>query len=218
MKQNETNFSPIISNKKFCKLCEFKCCKQSDYKKHLLTNKHKKKENETFETKIIQNISEKLKCICGIYFNSRTTLWRHKHKCISKEESSNVITSELIIELIKNNQEMKNLILEQNNTINKFVQKDINSNTTTNNNTTNNNNAFNLNFFLNVTCKDAMNLSEFVSSIKLNLEDLENTGRQGYIKGISDIIVKNLNNLEQCFRPIHCSDMKREVLLSLIHI
>ena len=140
-----------------------------------------------------------------IYFNSRTTLWRHKNKCIEPS-----ITSELIIELIKNNQEMKNLILEQTNTINNLVQKGITSNNITTNNTTNN--AFNLNFFLNETCKDAMNLSEFVSSIKLNLEDLENTGKRGYIEGISDIIVKKLSNLEQCFRPIHCSDMKREVL------
>jgi hypothetical protein len=206
MKQNETNLSPNIANNNYCNLCDIKCCKPSDYKKHLSTNKHKKRENET---NITQRISEKFKCICGICFNSRTTLWRHKKKCTEEP----VITSELIIKLIKNNQEMKNLILEQNNTINNLVQKDTNLiNITTNNNTTNNNSSFNLHFFLNETCKDAMNLSDFVSSIKLNLEDLENTGRQGYIKGISDIIVKNLNNLEQCFRPIHCSDIKREVL------
>ena len=207
MKQNETNLSPNIANNYYCTLCYIKCCKPSDYNKHLLTNKHKKRENETFKTTITRNISKQFKCICGIYFNSRTTLWRHKNKCL---EPSNVITSELILELIKNNQEMKTLLLEQNNTINNLVQKGINSNNITTNNTTNN--AFNLNFFLNETCKDAMNLSDFVSSIKLNLEDLENTGKQGYIKGITDIIVKNLNNLEQCFRPIHCSDMKREVL------
>ena len=214
MKQNETNFSPIIADKNYCNLCDVKCCKQSDYKKHLLTNKHKKKENETLETKITQSISEKFKCICGIYFNSRTTLWRHKKKCINKEETPNVITAELIIELIKNNQEMKNIILEQNKLIELSSKKSITNNTTNNNNTINNttNNAFNLNFFLNETCKDAMNLSDFVSSIKLSLEDLENTGKRGYIEGISDIIVKKLSNLEQCFRPIHCSDMKREVL------
>jgi hypothetical protein len=91
------------------------------------------------------------------------------------------------------------------------------SNITNNNNshnTTNNidNKTFNLQFFLNETCKDAMNITDFVSSIKLSLEDLENTGRQGYIQGISNIIIKNLNNLEQHLRPLHCSDYKREVL------
>ena len=139
-----------------------------------------------------------------------STLCSHKKKCINKEETPNVITTELILELIKNNKEMKNIILEQNNTINNLVQNGTNSNNTTTNNTTNN--AFNLNFFLNETCKDAMNITDFVSSIKLSLEDLENTGKQGYIKGISDIIIKKLSNLEQCFRPIHCSDMKREIL------
>jgi hypothetical protein len=57
-----------------------------------------------------------------------------------------------------------------------------------------------------------MNITDFVSSIKLNLEDLENTGRRGYIEGISNIIIKNLNKLEQHMRPLHCSDLKREVL------
>jgi hypothetical protein len=85
-------------------------------------------------------------------------------------------------------------------------------NTTNTTHTNSHNKAFNLNLFLNETCKNAMNISDFVSSIKLNLEDLENTGRQGYIEGISNIIIKNLNNLEQCFRPLHCSDLKREVL------
>ena len=214
MKQNETNLSPKIANKNYCNLCDVKCCKQSDYKKHLLTNKHKKKENETLETKITKSISEKFKCICGIYFNSRTTLWRPKKKCINKEEAPNVITTELILELIKNNHEMKNIILEQNKLIELSSEKSITNNTNSNNTTINNttNNAFNLNFFLNETCKDAMNITDFVSSIKLSLEDLENTGKQGYIKGISDIIIKKLSNLEQCFRPIHCSDMKREIL------
>jgi hypothetical protein len=87
----------------------------------------------------------------------------------------------------------------------------ITNNITTNNTTNNANKTFNLNLFLNETCKHAMNISEFVSSIHFNLEDLENTGRQGYIEGISNIILKNLNNLEQHFRPLHCADSKREV-------
>ena len=200
-------FTPIAIPKISCEICNFKCSKQSDFERHLLTNKHK--------TLIKPNVltpknAKQYSCKCGKIYKHMSTLCTHKKKCINKEETPNVITTELILELIKNNKEMKNIILEQNNTINNLVQNGTNSNNTTTNNTTNN--AFNLNFFLNETCKDAMNITDFVSSIKLNLEDLENTGKQGYIKGISDIIVKNLNNLEQCFRPIHCSDIKREVL------
>jgi hypothetical protein len=92
----------------------------------------------------------------------------------------------------------------------KLVENGVTSNS---HNTTNNDNkTFNLNFFLNETCKDALNIQEFVSSIKVNLDDLENTGRQGYIQGITNIFLKNLNNLEKNERPIHCSDVKREVL------
>jgi hypothetical protein len=106
--------------------------------------------------------------------------------------------------LIKDNSELKHMMMK--------VLENGTHNTTNNTHTNSHNKAFNLNFFLNETCKDAMNISDFVSSIKLNLEDLENTGRQGYIEGISNIIVKNLNNLEQHYRPLHCSDLKREVL------
>jgi hypothetical protein len=82
-----------------------------------------------------------------------------------------------------------------------------------NNNTTNiENKTFNLNLFLNETCKNAMNISDFVSSIQVNLEDLEYTGRQGYIQGISNIILNNLQKLEQHERPLHCNDLKREIL------
>ena len=80
------------------------------------------------------------------------------------------------------------------------------------NHTNSHNKTFNLQFFLNETCKDAMNISEFVSSIKPKLSELENTGRLGYVEGISNIILKNLNSLEQHFRPLHCSDSKREVI------
>ena len=200
-------FTPKQVPKISCDICNFKCSKQSDFERHLLTNKHKTliKPND-----LTPKNAKQYSCKCGKIYKHMSTLCSHKKKCINKEETPNVITTELILELIKNNKEMKNIILEQNNTINNLVQNGTNSNNTTTNNTTNN--AFNLNFFLNETCKDAMNITDFVSSIKLNLEDLENTGKQGYIKGISDIIIKKLSNLEQCFRPIHCSDMKREIL------
>jgi len=205
MKPNYLTPNPFPKNS--CENCNFKCSKQSDFQRHLLTNKHK---NLIKPNDLTPKNAKQYSCKCGKIYKHMSTLCTHKKKCINKGETPNGITTELVIELIKNNKEMKNIILEQNNTINNLVQKGINSNNTTINNTTNN--AFNLNFFLNETCKDAMNISDFVSSIKLSLEDLENTGKRGYIEGISDIIIKKLSNLEQCFRPIHCSDMKREIL------
>jgi hypothetical protein len=112
----------------------------------------------------------------------------------------------LITELIKSNKGLQESILE-------IVKNGI---TTISNNNSNNNNSnnktFNLNFFLNETCKDAMNIMDFVDSIKLQLSDLENVGKLGYVEGISNIITKNLKALDVTQRPIHCADMKREVI------
>ena len=113
-------------------------------------------------------------------------------------------------ELIKETTEFKNIMLEKQNIMMDVIKTGTHN--TTNTNTNSHNKTFNLNFYLNETCKDALNITDFVSSIKVSLTDLENTGRQGYIEGISSIILKHLNNLEQYQRPIHCSDVKREVI------
>ena len=110
----------------------------------------------------------------------------------------------LVFHLLKQNGDLQNKIIEM------ASHSTITNNNNNSFNTTNN--AFNLNFFLNETCKDAMNITDFVSNIKMELNDLETTGRIGYVEGISNIIVKNLNNLEQHMRPLHCSDLKREIL------
>jgi hypothetical protein len=142
---------------------------------------------------------------CNKIYKEPSGLWRHKKKCTevkninyTNEENKK---DELINYLIKENQEFKSLILE-------IVKKD----TTTNNNITNNNKTFNLNVFLNETCKDAMNIMDFVDSIKLQLSDLEKVGSIGYVEGISNIITTNLKALDVTQRPIHCTDNKREVL------
>jgi hypothetical protein len=153
---------------------------------------------------------------CQKNYASRNGLWKHQQKCnIVEKQSEFVVTNstsnkdELITYLMKENQEFKNLILE-------IVKKDTYNQSTTNNNTTNNTNshnkAFNLNFFLNETCKDAMNIMDFVDSIKLQLSDLEKVGELGYVEGISNIIVKNLNELDVTQRPVHCTDKKRETM------
>ena len=219
MVETDSNFSPKVSPKFVCVWCDYKTCKSSDYKKHLSTDKHKKATNDSKQvvndSVFSPKVSSKFQCECGKVYKYDSGYYRHIKKCNGTQISSNMITTELVMELIKDNKELKKIIIEQNSTINNLVQNGAvnnNSHNNINNNNNNNNKTFNLQFFLNETCKDAMNITDFVSNIKMELNDLENTGRIGYVDGISNIIVKNLNNMEQHMRPLHCSDLKREVL------
>ena len=204
---NDSNFTPKNPKKYICNICDFYTSNKKDYIRHLSTDKHKKRQNGS---KMVGNDSDftpknpnLYKCNCGKVYKYDSGYYRHKKKCIdSLDEIQIGLTDKKLINiLIKQNQKLMNIV--ENGT----------NNTTTNNTNSHNttNNAFNLNFFLNETCKNAMNISDFVSSIKVTLSDLENTGRQGYIEGITNIVLKNLNNVEQNLRPIHCSDTKREV-------
>lgn len=201
---NPNNFTPKTAFKFCCDICDFRCYKKSDWTRHLSTDKHSKLKNPNdFTPKSATKIYE---CNCGKTYKHMSSLCAHKKKCRDEYiDGINIKDKDaLVLHLLKQNGELQNKLIELS------KEKSITTNNNNSHNTTNN--AFNLNFFLNETCKDAMNISDFVSSIKLNLEDLEHTGRQGYIEGISNIIIKNLNDLEQCFRPLHCSDLKREVL------
>jgi len=215
----EDKNSPKIANKFVCKKCDYKCCKQSDYDKHLLTAKHKKDDAEDILED--EKLAIQYFCECGKEYKHRQGLWKHKKKCQNstanvdtdilvennKPEQSN--KDNLIEYLIKENSEFKTLIME-------LIKKDnisnISNNTVSNNTINSNNKTFNLQFFLNEQCKDALNIGEFVDSIKVQLTDLENTGRIGYVEGVSKILIKNLNELDVVKRPIHCSDLKREVI------
>ncbi len=120
------------------------------------------------------------------------------------------ITPHLIVNMLEQNKELTNIILEQNKTIMEMASKQgvhIHSN-----NINSHNKTFNLNVFLNERCKDAMNIRDFVESLKLQLADLESVGRLGFVEGISNIIVKSLNSMDVCKRPVHCTDKKRETL------
>ena len=185
--------------------------------RHLLTPKHQNTDAILPKTanSIYQEINHNFKCVCGKEYKHRQSLFNHKKKCLvdidDKEEELTTKTNdtdnkdELINYLIKENQEFKNLILE-------IVKKDTYNNSINTTNTNSHNKSFNLNFFLNETCKDAMNITDFVDSIKLQLSDLEKVGELGYVEGITNIIVKNLKELDVTQRPIHCADKKREVL------
>ena len=212
MENEEINFTQKNEQLYVCEPCDFKCCFKSDFNRHLSTRKHLDSHNG--------NLSEMKKtslvCKCGKEYKSTSGLWKHKNTCIQcKNDVNNVdINCELskkdnLIEyLIKENSEFKGLIME-------LIKKETPNNTIYNNNNninSNNNNSFNLNFFLNEQCKDAINISDFVENIKMQLSDLEMFGHTGYVEGVSKILIKNLNELDTCKRPIHCSDLKREVL------
>lgn len=211
-----------------CKTCDYNTSKKSSYDNHCKSKRHKNSTNSLFVANNAQELcSKKFQCDkCVKTFSDRSGLWKHKKKCIDdKNEEQDIDLDEngninidnlivdgkivdkdaLVIHLLKQNSELQKSLIEMS------KEKSIINNTDCYN-TNNTHNSFNLNFFLNETCKHAMNITDFVSSIKVSIDDLENTGRIGYVEGISDIIIKNLNKLEQWFRPIHCSDFKREVL------
>jgi len=216
-----TKKSPEISQNFYCKICDYTTSKRGDYKKHLFTAKHQNSDNsDKNDDSLSQKVAKKFICECGKSYKHRQGLSFHKKKCNTKPENititveeeqpeNNNFSGDFIIELLKQNQEFKELIIEQNKQMLE-LSKDRNiTNNITQNNT---NNKFNLNVFLNETCKDALNLSDFLESLILTLTDFENFGPLGYCGGISNILVNGLNKLDIHKRPIHCSDLKREVI------
>jgi hypothetical protein len=221
---NDSFLGSKSSKKLCCTKCLYSTSRKSQYERHLSTDKHKMKENGSKmvdnDSSLVPKSSTPYKCICGKVYKYDSGYYRHKKKCIKKDQDNNsqnsrlnFITPELIMELINDNKEMKQIILEQNNTISNLVKSGINqANHNTNSLNNNNNKTFNLQFFLNETCKDAMNIMDFVDSIKLQLSDLEKVGEIGYTQGISNIITTNLKALDITQRPVHCTDKKRETM------
>ncbi len=192
-----------------CSCCNYNTVRESQYIRHLNTAKHQMITNDN---KFSSKKFSQLICInCSKEFRYRSGLSRHKQKCTRIMQESvekipqNGVNSDIVttmMQLIKQNQEFKELIVE-------LSKKD-----TTTNNTINNNNhqKFNLNFFLNDTCKDAMNMSEFIENMNVQFEDIENIGRDGYVTGMTNMILSRIKNLEVTKRPLHCTDLKRETI------
>jgi hypothetical protein len=196
-----------------CEACHYTCCKKYNWDKHILTSKHKKATDSNILATEKWQKEQKLgfTCeLCNKEYNDRTGLWRHKKKCNNNnnnETSMNITNlTTLICELVKSNTDIHKSVIElcKNGTTNNIINNNHISNS--------NNKTFNLQVFLNETCKDAMNISDFIESVKLQVSDLENVGKVGYIEGISNIIIKNLQALEVEKRPVHCTDQKREVM------
>ena len=199
-----------------CQICDYHTSKKSNYKQHLLSAKHKKAENgnqvSNLETNTLMQ-SKTFSCTnCGNHYANRSGLWKHSAKCSHKDNT------QLFLDIIKKNEDVKGFLMEQNKQLveqnNKLMEllQSKTSNTTNNVNNNNCNNSFNLNVYLTETCKDALNINEFVDSLVLNVNDLENTARIGYANGISKIFITGLKKLDVCKRPVHCSDMKRSTL------
>jgi hypothetical protein len=205
-----------------CKICNIKTDNKKDYEKHLTTAKH----ISGLHISQHEKIEKKYVCeICSKRYANASNLSKHKKKCenypnlslsseIDKKEPKNKMhefTPELIAMIMQNMQQM---MIEQNKAMLEIAKNAGNNNNNSNNNNTinNDNKSFNLNFFLNERCKNAMNLSDFVNGVDISLDDFEETGRIGYVEGLSRIFCKELQKLDIYERPIHCSDFKRETI------
>ena len=217
-----------------CILCDYNTSRVSQYERHLTTAKHVNRQKTTFfnslELKVPDQLSghscNKYVCNnCAREYKDRSGLWKHNKTCIvvtDIDKNEEIVVDESqkkdkVIELlIKENTDFKNIILEfmKNSS---DMQKQLidvckNSNSTIISHNNSHNKTFNLQLFLNETCKNAMNLSDFVKSVNVQISDLEKMGELGYVEGISDIIIKNLKDLEIDKRPLHCTDAKREIM------
>lgn len=197
-----------------CEKCCYSTSNKTHWNRHIQTEKHGKVLLATdFQQKKhishITNIEPKFGCECGKFYTDRSGLWRHRKKCGQLADVSSgvaVVAHEqpslvaLIQDMMKQNQELQKQLIELANEKKNIINNTINYN------------KFNLMVFLNEYCKDAVNFSDFVRSLELELTDLEDTGKLGYAAGISNIFIRNLKNLDIFKRPIHCSDLKRETI------
>jgi hypothetical protein len=194
-----------------CCNCDYNCWYLSDWYRHLQTSKHKRLTNATKKNEKSEQCQSSFNCYCGNFYKHKSSYYKHKKKCdITNKEKieENIIEKEIDVS-------DKNLILtliQQNNELQKQMLEVIKNGTNNTNISNSHNKTFNLNVFLNETCKNAMNIMDFVDSIKIQLSDVESIGELGYVNGMSKLIIKHLNALEENMRPVHCSDPKRESL------
>ena len=236
-----------------CEKCNFKCSKLCDFNRHLMTAKHKMLTNAN--EKVPKN-AKAFMCSCGKVYKQAPSLTRHKKKCtyIAEDDTDTIIDdivvneidiipklpnnstpisdSAALINIIKENQEFKSLMVEQFTHLQEHIKEqqehikeshkdnmemkkqmvDAVKNTNNITNNTTNNTQFNLNFFLNDTCKDAMNITDFLGNMNVNIDEIEYIGNHGYVNGMTKMIMDRLKDMDITKRPIHCTDIKRETM------
>ena len=223
-----TEKSEKIRKKYSCEICNYITSDKRDFNKHNTTAKH-----------ILLTQSEKSEeiksdkytcCKCGKEYKSKQGLWSHtkicniKLPCESNEliinSDDDILSSEpiknYIMKLVEQNNELKNMFIQQTTELHEkmdsLAEQPLQQITNIQNNKITNNTQFNLNVFLQQTCKDAINMSDFIDSLEINTKSLERTGTHGYVHGISKIFMDGIRKLKVQERPIHCTDLKREVL------
>lgn len=215
-----TEKTPKTPEKFECESCSFECSKYSDYSRHLSTRKHKRAINANENT---PGGIEMYECKCGIRYQHKSSLSRHKKQCTSTKietiqnalvtvtEYPNCELTNAILELVRENKDFKNMLVEQHKTMLEIAQQP-HTISNSNNHTNSHNKQFNLNFFLNEQCKNAINLSEFIENVKLGLGDLEHIADVGYVDGVTKLFMNGLKELDIYTRPLHCTDIKREIV------
>jgi hypothetical protein len=192
-----------------CEICDYYTSNKKDYSKHILTLKHQNlmKTNDFINKNPQKSPKDKnYICNCGKIYKHLSSLYKHKNNCNFIETENNETTCENMTA----DKDLIMMLVKQNTELMEILKNGTNNNQSHNTNSLNK--TFNLQFFLNETCKDAMNIMDFVDSIQLQLSDLEKVGEIGYVEGISSIITSKLKALDVTQRPIHCTDKKREVL------
>ncbi len=229
-----TNSCQKVAQPFYCEKCDYLTLKKSSFNKHIETKKHKVTHcdicHEVGDAKVAYQCKN-----CDKVYYSRNGLWVHKKVCTNKVENHDQLQltdvnihdmsdKDLIVMLIKENKELQSLLVEHAReykddiknmmmeVLKNGTNNTTNNNSNTNTNCMNNNKTFNLQFFLNETCKDAMNINDFVDSIKIQLCDLERFGEISYVENLSNIITTNLKALDITERPVHCTDKKRETI------
>jgi hypothetical protein len=228
---DNTPKNPIIYN---CVQCNFNTSNKKDFNRHLTTAKHIKLANSNDFEPFLPKKPQTIICsVCQKEYVSKSGLWYHMKKCnnnVVNEElpqtppkSDDMMTmfmefvreksqdksdqNSLILELVKQNTEFKELLIDQNKQMMELAK-----NTGNNNNNTNSHNKFNLNVFLNETCKDAITMKDFINSIEVTLDDFISTGNIGFVNGISKVMVERIKDMDLHTRPLHCTDLKRETV------
>jgi hypothetical protein len=230
---NDSKKTPKNAYTYHCEFCDFNTCNSADYTRHVATRKHQKHVNGsemvTNDINKTQQNAKPFACSCGKKYSHDSGFYRHKKTCTKPQPIDHTTNTNFALdkefvmmvlkqnseilkvnqEVVKENHELKTMMVNTQNQIMEVLKTGTHHTT---NNTNSHNKTFNLQFFLNETCKNAMNIMDFVDSLKLQLNDLERMGEIGFVNGMSNIIIKNLQNMDVTERPVHCTDQKREVI------